>query len=216
MPIPTSMTTCMQIEDDDGSVFIIPSSKKGQFPIIFNRMHPWIATPVDSDENLKPPQFFRYALSVHCIMKEMGYDLRREGLNFGKGKHIPLQPFEPKENPTNYYNQTRRGLEYVTPPTQSELETDKSLPSHSSYSSDLELNISVVVIFKNLFVNLTLISHADHDEDVEMFDTDLWAQQLNFQWERHFKQCEPPTKDKVIQVNVDYQANPKLISISES
>jgi len=44
-------------------------------------------------------------------MKEMGYDLRRsEGLNFEKGRHIPSQPFMPKRKPTNYYDQTRRGL----------------------------------------------------------------------------------------------------------
>jgi len=55
MPIPTLMTECMHIEDDDGSVFFIPSSKKGQSLIIFDRMLPWIATLVDSNENLDPP-----------------------------------------------------------------------------------------------------------------------------------------------------------------
>ena len=35
MPIPTSVTTCMHVEDGDGSVFIVPSSKKSQLPIIF-------------------------------------------------------------------------------------------------------------------------------------------------------------------------------------
>jgi len=49
-------------------------------------------------------------------MKEIEYDLYRgEGLNFGKGRPIPLQPFIPKGNPTNYYDQTRRGLGYTTP-----------------------------------------------------------------------------------------------------
>ena len=55
MPIPTLMIECMHIEDDDGSVFIIPSSKKGQSLIIFDRMLPWIATLVDFNENLDPP-----------------------------------------------------------------------------------------------------------------------------------------------------------------
>jgi len=74
------------------------------------------------------------------MMKEMGYDLRRgEGLNFRKGQHIPLQPFIPKGKPANYYDQTRRGLGYVTPSVQSDLESKKSLPSHSSDSSDWEL-----------------------------------------------------------------------------
>ena len=47
------------------------------------------------------------------MMKEMGYDLRgSEGLNFGKGQRIPLQPFIPKEKPTNYYDQTRKGYPF--------------------------------------------------------------------------------------------------------
>jgi len=63
---------------------------------------------------------------------------------------------------------------------------------------------------------MTSISYVEHDEDVEPFDTNLWAQQLNFQWEKRFEQHEPPTKDKVIQVNVSDQTSPKLIFISKS
>ena len=55
MPIPTSMSACMHIKDDDGSVFIVPSSKKGQSLIILGRIHPRIAIPIDSDENLELP-----------------------------------------------------------------------------------------------------------------------------------------------------------------
>jgi len=43
MPTPTSMTTCLLIEYDDESFFIL-SSKNGQSPIIFRRMHPQIIT----------------------------------------------------------------------------------------------------------------------------------------------------------------------------
>ena len=39
MPLPTSMTACMHIEDDDGSVFIVPSSKSNQSPITFGKVH---------------------------------------------------------------------------------------------------------------------------------------------------------------------------------
>jgi len=63
---------------------------------------------------------------------------------------------------------------------------------------------------------MTSISQMEQDEDIEPFDTDPWAQQLNLQWEKHFKQCEPATEDKVIQVDMGDQAHPKLISISES
>jgi len=41
---------------------------------------------------------------------------------------------------------------------------------------------------------MTSISHVDHNEDVKPFDTDPWAQQLNFQWERHFDQQSLPPK----------------------
>jgi len=63
---------------------------------------------------------------------------------------------------------------------------------------ELSSRVSVGVIFKNLFVNMTSISHVDHDKDVEPFHTDPWAQQLNFQWERSFEQNKPPPEDKVI------------------
>jgi len=43
------------------------------------------------------------------MMKEMGYDLRRgEGLNFRKGRRIPLNLSYPKK-PANYYDHTRSG-----------------------------------------------------------------------------------------------------------
>ena len=37
MPLPV-LTTCMHIEENDGSVFIVPSSKNDQSPIIFGRV----------------------------------------------------------------------------------------------------------------------------------------------------------------------------------
>ena len=44
------------------------------------------------------------------MMKEMRYELRQgEGLNFGRGRRIPLQPFIPKGKPANYNDQNRRG-----------------------------------------------------------------------------------------------------------
>jgi len=110
-------------------------------------------------------------------MKEMGYDLRRsEGLNFEKGWHIPLQSFVPKVKPTNYYDQTRRGLEYVIPSIQSDLGSEKSMSSHSSDSSDWESDVSMGVAFKELFANMSSISQVEPEEDIEPFDTDPWIQ----------------------------------------
>ena len=78
------------------------------------------------------------------MIKKMGYDLcHGDDLNFGKGRHIPLQLFVPKKKLANYYDQTRRGLGYVTPPAQSESDTEGALPSHSSDALDWESDISV-------------------------------------------------------------------------
>ena len=49
---------------------------------------------------------------------------------------------------------------------------------------------------------MTSTSEVERGKDVEPFDTDLWAQQLNLQWEKHFEQCDAPTEDEVIQIDV--------------
>jgi len=74
----------------------------------------------------------------------------------------------------------------------------------------------VGVAFKKYFVNMTSTSQVEPEEDIEPFDTDPWAQPLDLQWEKRFEQHYPPTKDKVIQIDVGDQTHLKLISISES
>ena len=39
---------------------------------------------------------------------------------------------------------------------------------------------------------------------------------MDYQWEMHFEQCEPPTEDKVIQVELGNEKLSKPIFISES
>jgi len=63
---------------------------------------------------------------------------------------------------------------------------------------------------------MTLTSQVEPEEDIEPFDTNPCAQQPNLQWEKHFEQRDPPTEDKVVQIDVGDQTRPKLISISES
>jgi len=122
----------------------------------------------------------------------------------------------PKRKPANYCDKTRRGLGYVTPPTLLPFEEDKSFPSYSSASSEWESDVSVGVLFKDLFVNITSIDQLEHEEAIEIFDIEPWAQQLNFQWEKRYEQREPPTEDKIIQVDVGTRDHPEPISISES
>jgi len=70
--------------------------------------------------------------------------------------------------------------------------------------------------FKKLFVNMASTSQVELEEDIEPFDTDPWAQQLNLQWHKRFEQRDPPIEDKVNQIDVGDQAHPKLIFVSES
>ena len=45
---------------------------------------------------------------------------------------------------------------------------------------------------------MTSISQMEQDEDIEPFDADPWAQQLNLQWEKCLEQRESQAEDKVI------------------
>jgi len=63
---------------------------------------------------------------------------------------------------------------------------------------------------------MTSISQLERGETIEIVDAELWAQQLDCQWEKRFEQRKPPTEDRVIQVNLGSPDHPKLISISES
>ena len=141
-------------------------------PIIFGKVRHWITTSNDSDKDLEPPQFFHYARSVHRMIKN-GIRLT---LWFWKGMGIPLQPFVQKEKPANYYDQTHMGLGYIIPSVRSDSESEKSLPSHSSDSSDWESDVSVGVAFKKIFINMTSTSQVGPKEDIELFDTDSWTQ----------------------------------------
>ena len=53
-------------------------------------------------------------------------------------------------------------------------------------------------------------------EPAEATDEEPWAQQLDLQWEKRFELRDPPTEDKVMQVNLGSQDHPKPIFISES
>ena len=111
----------------------------------------------------------------------MGYNLQREnGLNFEKGRRDFLRNFVPKGKPANYYDNTRRGLGYVTPPSPTTVQSknNKPIPSRSASSSVWESDVSVGTMFENLIVNMTSSSQL---EPTEATDVEPWAQQLNFQ-----------------------------------
>jgi len=62
---------------------------------------------------------------------------------------------------------------------------------------------------------MTSINWLEHEEAIETFDAEPWAQQLDLQWEKRFEQREPPTEGRMIQINLGSQDHPKPISISE-
>jgi len=70
---------------------------------------------------------------------------------------------------------------------------------------------------KNLSMNMVSSSHLeDEDEEMIQSDIDSWIKHLNTLWNIRFEQREPPTDDKVIQINLGSETNPKPIFISES
>ena len=61
MTLPISEMLCMHIEDNEWSVFVGPPSKRDPSPIIFDRGQTRATTSIESDDDIKPPQFFHYA-----------------------------------------------------------------------------------------------------------------------------------------------------------
>ena len=129
-------------------------------------------------------------------MKKMGYNLKHgEGLNFRKGRCSLLRNFVPKGKPANFYDNTRRGLGYVTPTSSAtvQVKDDEPIPSHSASSSEWDSNVSIGGMFKNLTANMTSSSQL---EPAEATDEEQWAQQSDLQWEKRFESREPPLKTR--------------------
>ena len=108
----------------------------------------------------------------------------------------------------------------MSTPILSGSEFDKLLyHDHSSDTSSWESYISVGAIFEDLSVNMVSISHLedeDRDEEIIQSDTNPSIKHLNSLLDICFEQREPPSDDKVIQINPGDEINPKSIFISES
>ena len=73
------------VEYVEGSVFMIPPSKRSQSLIIFGRAQLRRSEVKDSSSDSEPPQFFHYTRSTQHMMRKMGYSLQRgSGLNSEK------------------------------------------------------------------------------------------------------------------------------------
>ena len=69
-------------------------------------------------------------------------------------------------------------------------------------------------------MNMVSTSHLEDDgedtlksEDLIQSDSDPWIKHLNTLWDICFEQRKSPIKDKVIQINLESEANPKPIFI---
>ena len=87
----------------------------------------------------------------------------------------------------------------------------------------MESDISVGTLFEGLSVNMIStksltrsLEDEDKDEGMILSDTNPQIKHLNTLWDICFEQREPPTDDKVIQINLGDEVNPKSIFISES
>jgi len=214
MPLLLLSMTSTPVECREGSVFVVPPSKRSQSLIIFGRAQLRRSAVTYSSSDSEPPIFFYYAQSTHLMMRKMRYNLQHgKGLNFEKGRRDFLQNFMPKGKPANYYDKTHRGLRYVTSPTPTPFKSkdNESIPSHSASLSEWESDVSTGMLFKNLSINMTSINQLEQEEAIETFDAEPWAKQLDLQWKKRFEQRELPTEDRVIHVNLGrITLNPSL------
>jgi len=106
----------------------------------------------------------------------------------------------------------------MSTPISSTSESEESLYHYrSSGTSSWESDVSFDNIFKELSVNMISTSRPeDGDEEMIQSDADPWIKHLNTLWDVRFEQREPPTEDKVTQINLGDEANPRPIFISES
>jgi len=107
----------------------------------------------------------------------MGYSLQREngnGLNFGKRRRDFLRNFMRKGKLADYYEKTRKGLGYVTPPPSTSVRSkdDRPIPSRSASTSKWESDVSLVTMFENLTINIT---SSTQFEPTEPTDVEPWA-----------------------------------------
>ncbi|XP_020262581.1 serine/arginine repetitive matrix protein 2-like [Asparagus officinalis] len=143
----------------------------------------------DSNDEKPGPHLFKYGPKACNLMEKWGYDFTLgKGFCFGRGPRVPTKvACVPKGKPDNYYGH-RRGL---------------------------DSDVSLGEVFKGLMSNMATVDPITMEEDDQLpTGEDPWIHHLNIQYGDRFDQREPPTEDKVVQVNMDDEANPNLIFVS--
>src|SRR4051812_32361357 len=92
---------------------------------------------------------------------------------------------------------------------------------HSSDMSSWESDINIGTVFEGLSINMVSASPLKNIEGMECDDSlfkdddDLWIRHLNTLWDISFEQREPPTNDKLVQIDLGDGTTPKAIFIGE-
>src|SRR3954468_4507332 len=159
------------------------------------------------------------------MMQWWGYDLEEKPeLNYGKGvRALPL-PFVLEGKEANYYQEAKRGLGYTSPPLQlNHRPTCFRTVSrdYSSSTSSWESDVSIGGLFEGLSINMVSASPLEDLEDMEYDDSPLednddpWIRHVNTLWDIRFEQREPPTDDKLVQIDLGDGVTPKPIFVGE-
>ena len=59
------------------------------------------------------------------------------------------------------------------------------------------------------------LEDVEYDDSLLEDDDDPWIRHLNMLWDIHFEQCDPPTNDKLVQIDLGDGVTPKPIFIGE-
>ena len=77
------------VSDAEGSLLMVPARRKGQRPILLEKVESKLMAREDSESDDESPQFSHYEPNVLRMMENMGYDLTSgPGLNFGKRRTL--------------------------------------------------------------------------------------------------------------------------------
>ena len=87
----------------------------------------------------------------------------------------PFITFRAEREACQLLQSNSQGVGIFTPSTQSDSESEVSLPPQFSDSLDWESDVSVGVVFKKFFANMTSTNQVEQEEVIELFDTDPWA-----------------------------------------
>lgn len=74
---------------------------------------------------------------------------------------------------------------------------------------------SISSIFHALVANMVSAEHEDGEEPINLYD-EFWVKHMDTLWNVRFEQRDLPTEDKITQINMETEENPKPIFISET